>query len=278
MKEKLPFGAMLRAVRDTAPLVHTITNFVTVNDCANIILAAGGAPTMAHDAREAAEITEGCRSLVLNLGTVGSLDAMLAAGRRANDLEHPVVLDPVAAGASGFRRRVSARLLDELHFAVIRGNATEVKYLARGGVAAARGVDAAQCDLATEASLSAMADMARGLAARTGAVVVISGPIDVVADAGRAGFIRNGCATMSRITGSGCMLTALIGAFCGANPDHPFVAAAAAVGAIGLCGELAETRRLKNGTGTATFRADLIDAVSNLTPEQLEGGIRFELE
>lgn len=278
MGAQLPFGDLLRAVAETAPLVHVITNFVTVNDCANIILAAGGAPTMARHLREAAEITEGCRSLVLNLGAVGDLGAMVSAGRRANALGHPVVLDPVAAGASALRREASAALLESLRFAVIRGNATEIKYLARGGTAAARGVDAAQGDLATEESLPAMARMARELAVRTGAVVVVSGPIDVVADAGRAGFVRNGCATMSRITGSGCMLSALTGAFCGANRGQPFEAAAAAAGAMGLCGQLAEARRLHNGTGTATFRADLIDAVSNLTPEQLEGGIRFELE
>lgn len=270
------FADCLEAVRQKAPLVQAITNFVTVNDCANIILAAGASPTMAHDIREAAEIAAGAQALVLNMGAVEDAEAMVAAGLAAGRAGRPIVLDPVAAGASALRREISARLLKELRLTVIRGNISEIRYLALGAAASAKGVDAAAADLVCEETLAQAADMAKALAARSGAIIVISGEIDIVANPERAWIIRGGSPTMARITGSGCMLTALIGAFCGANPERPFEAAAAAVAAMNAAGELAEKRRQSLGTGTATFRNDLIDAVSRLTAEQLIGGIRLE--
>ena len=270
------FADCLEAVRQKAPLVQAITNFVTVNDCANIILAAGASPTMAHDIREAAENAAGAQALVLNMGAVEDAEAMVAAGLAAGRAGRPIVLDPVAAGASALRREISARLLKELRLTVIRGNISEIRYLALGAAASDKGVDAAAADLVCEETLAQAAGMARALAARSGAVIVISGEIDSVANPERAWIIRGGSPTMARITGSGCMLTALIGAFCGANPERPFEAAAAAVSAMNAAGELAEKRRQSLGTGTATFRNDLIDAVSRLTAEQLIGGIRLE--
>lgn len=270
------FADCLEAVRQKAPLVQAITNFVTVNDCANIILAAGASPTMAHDIREAAEIAAGAQALVLNMGAVEDAEAMVAAGLAAGRAGRPIVLDPVAAGASALRREISARLLKELRLTVIRGNISEIRYLALGAAASAKGVDAAAADLVCEETLAQAADMAKALASRSGAVIVISGEIDIVANPERAWIIRGGSPTMARITGSGCMLTALIGAFCGANPERPFEAAAAAVSAMNAAGELAEKRRQSLGTGTATFRNDLIDAVGRLTAEQLIGGIRLE--
>lgn len=139
------------------------------------------------------------------------------------------------------------------------------------------GVDVAAVDAVTEDNLPQAVALARSLARRTGGAVAISGPIDVIADGERAALLRNGCATMSRITGSGCMVTTLAGAFCGALPSEPFRAACAALAAMGVCGEIAEARRLQNGTGNATFRTDLIDAVFNLTEEQLTKGVRYEV-
>ena len=123
----MEFAAALRRVRDTAPLVQCITNFVTVNDCANIILAAGGSPSMADDIREAAESAAGADALVCNLGAIGKVDSMISAGQSANRAGHPVVLDPVAAGGTALRRQESARLLKHVHFAAIRGNASEIR-------------------------------------------------------------------------------------------------------------------------------------------------------
>ncbi len=274
--ELLDFAARLRSVRERAPLVQCITNFVTVNDCANIILAAGGSPTMSHDAREVEESVAGVQALVCNLGAIGDLEAMLLAGKRANALGIPVVLDPVAAGVTSLRREASGRLLSEVRFAVIRGNASEIRALAlgRGG---GSGVDVAAGDAVTENTLPAAAELTRALAQRTGAVVALSGAVDVLSNGETVLLLRNGVPTMARITGSGCMLTALTGAFCGASPEDIFGAAAAAMAALGVAGEAAEARRLQNGTGNATFRNDLIDAVFNLTETQLTQGVRYEI-
>ena len=272
----MDFGKELRLVRERAPLVQCITNFVTVNDCANIILAAGGSPSMADDVREAAEAVRGSAALVCNLGAIAAVDAMVSAGKEANELGKPVVLDPVAAGNTALRRQESARLLAGVKFAAIRGNASEIRALARGELTGS-GVDVSGEDAVSDATLPRTVETARLLAKQTGAVVAVSGPIDVVTDGEQTILLRNGCATMARITGSGCMLTSMLGAFCGADPGHPFEAACAAIAAMGVAGDLAEERRLQNGTGNATFRTDLIDAVFNLTEEQLNGRVRYEV-
>ena len=274
--ERADFAACLQAVREKAPLVQCITNMVTVNDCANVLLAAGASATMAHHPLEVAEAVAGVQALVLNLGAVGDREAMYIAGREANRLGVPVVFDPVAAGFTGLRRETARKLLEEIRFAVIRGNASEILALAEdreGG----SGVDVAAADTVTESGLPRAAELAQTLSCRTGAVVVLSGAVDVVADGRQALFLRNGSPTMARITGSGCMLSALTGAFCGACPDKPFEAAAAAAASIALAGERAEELRLQKGTGNATFRIDLIDSVFNLTEEQLTQGVRYEI-
>ena len=272
----MEFGKQLSLVRERTPLVQCITNFVTVNDCANIVLAAGGSPSMADDVREAAEAVQGAAALVCNLGAIAAVDAMVSAGKAANALGKPVVLDPVAAGNTALRRQESARLLEGVKFAAIRGNASEIRALARGELTGS-GVDVSGEDAVTDATLPRTVETARLLAKQTGAVVAVSGPIDVVTDGGQTILLRNGCATMARITGSGCMLTSMLGAFCGADPAHPFEATCAAIAAMGVAGDLAEERRLQNGTGNATFRTDLIDAVFNLTEEQLNGRVRYEV-
>ena len=272
----MDFGKQLSLVRERAPLVQCITNFVTVNDCANIILAAGGSRAVADDVRGAAEAGRGSAALVCNRGAIAAVDAMVSAGKTANELGKPVVLDPVAAGNTALRRQESGRLLAGVKFAAIRGNASEIRALARGELTGS-GVDVSGEDAVTDATLPCTVETARLLAKQTGAVVAVSGPIDVVTDGGQTILLRNGCATMARITGSGCMLTSLLGAFCGADPGHPFEAACAAIAAMGVAGDLAEERRLRNGTGNATFRTDLIDAVFNLTEEQLNGRVRYEV-
>ena len=274
--ERADFAACLQAVREKAPLVQCITNMVTVNDCANVLLAAGASATMAHHPLEVAEAVAGVHALVLNLGAVGDRVAMRIAGREANRLGVPVVFDPVAAGFTGLRRETARKLLEEIRFAVIRGNASEILALAEdreGG----SGVDVAAADTVTESGLPRAAELAQTLSRRTGAVVVLSGAVDVVADGRQALFLRNGSPTMARITGSGCMLSALTGAFCGACPDKPFEAAAAAAASIALAGERAEELRLQKGSGNATFRIDLIDSVFNLTVERLIQGVRYEI-
>lgn len=273
----MDFAASLARVRERAPLVQCITNFVTVNDCANIILAAGGSPSMAGDVREAAEAVCGAQALVCNMGAIEMVDSMVSAGKKANELGKPVILDPVAVGGTQLRREAAGRLLDEVHFTVIRGNASEIRYLAERRATVGSGVDVMAVDVVTRDNLSAVAKMVRELAARTGSVIALSGVLDVVSDGKNVVVLENGCATMSRITGSGCMLTSLIGAFCGADPEHGFAAACAAMAAMGVCGEMAERLRLERGSGNASFRTDLIDAIFSLTEKQLLEGAHYEI-
>lgn len=269
------FEEVLTAVQIKKPLVQCITNFVTVNDCANIILASGGSPTMASHLREAEEAVAGVQALVCNLGAIEKVDAMILAGKEANRLGKPVVLDPVGAGGTKLRRDAAKRLLEEVQFAVIRGNASEIRYLA-GQQSTGSGVDVSSLDEITKENLSASVSRAEELAGKLHTVIAISGKIDVISDGKRSCILRNGCATMARITGSGCMLTSLIGAFCGAW-DDTFLAACAAMAVMGISGEIAEEKRLRNGTGNATFRNDLIDAVFNMTEEKMKEGVSYEL-
>lgn len=267
---------VLEQVRTKAPLIQCITNFVTVNDCANILLAAGASPTMAQDIREVEEAVADADGLVCNLGAIDFVDSMILAGKRANELDIPVVLDPVAAGGTMIRRESSARLLKEVHFTAIRGNASEVRALA-GQMSRGSGVDVDAWDTITTENLPQSVELIGSLAKRTGAVIAVSGAMDIISDGMQTILLHNGCPTMARITGSGCMLTTLIGGFCAAAPEHPFEATCAAMAAMGICGEIAEEKRLRNKTGNATFRTELIDAVFNLTEQELKERIRYEV-
>ena len=262
------FAEQFANVRTKSPLIHNITNYVTVNDCANMVLACGASPIMADDAAEVEDITTICGGLNINIGTLNSrtIESMLKAGKKANALGHPVVLDPVGAGASALRTETAYRLLDEVRFTVIRGNISEVKTLA-SGAGTTKGVDADVADRVTEENLDGAVAFAKAFAAKTGAVV---------ADGAKAYCIRNGHPMMSAITGTGCQLSALTAAFITANPGQPLEAAAAAVCAMGLAGEIAHAR-LTPLDGNATYRNYIIDAIYNMTPAQLEEGAKYEV-
>jgi hydroxyethylthiazole kinase len=271
------FKEMLENVRRTRPLIHNITNYVTVNDCANILLACGGSPIMSDDSREVEEITSICGGLNLNIGTLNAhtIPSMLLAGKRACQLGHPVVLDPVGAGASELRTETAWRLMREVRCTVIRGNISEIKTLALG-TGTTKGVDADLEDAVTDATLDTAVEFAKGLAGRTGAVIAMTGAIDVVADGDRAFCIRNGHPMMSTVTGTGCQLSAMTAAYVTANPENPLEAAAAAVCAMGLCGETAYAR-MTELDGNAAYRNYILDAVYRLTGEKLEDGASYEV-
>ncbi len=263
-------------VRNKNPLVHCITNYVTVNDCANALLAIGASPVMADDLSEAEEIAEISDALVINIGTLNerTIRSMIAAGKRASALGRPVLLDPVGAGASRLRTETAAALMAAIDFTVIRGNASEIMTLA-AGTGRCRGVDAIEGD--TDASaFESLAESARGLAARTGAVVAVTGAVDLVTDGKRTLLVSNGHPLMARITGSGCMLSAITGGFCGAAPDRPLAAVAAAIAAMGFAGEQAAAVCSEEGTGTGSFRMHLIDRLSLLGGKALSGGMKIE--
>lgn len=269
-------GECARRVRETVPLVHCITNYVTVNDCANALLACGGSPIMSDEPEDVRDITGICGGLVLNIGTLSrrSLEGMAAAGARATELGHPIVLDPVGAGASAMRTEAAASILDTMGVTVVRGNMSEIKAVA-GAASATRGVDVDPADAVTNETLASSCAFARSLAEKLGCVVAITGAIDIVADAHRSVAVRNGVALMGKITGAGCMLSAVSGAYVAANPDDALMAEVAAIAGEGLAGEVAASRM---GTldGNGSFRAYLLDALYNMGAEELVRGARVE--
>ena len=273
----IDFETILGNVRGKTPLVHNITNYVTVNDCANILLACGGSPIMSDDAEDVEDITSICGGLNINIGTLNknTIPSMFLAGKRANAAGHPVLLDPVGAGASQLRTQTAAQLIDQVKFAVIRGNISEIKALAQGS-SSTKGVDADEADQVSAANIDSVISFAKAFSSRTGAVVAITGATDIITDGTRVCCISNGHPMMSKITGSGCMLSAMTTAFVVANPGQVFEAVCTAVIAMGLCGELAYDR-LSVLDGNSTFRNYLIDAVYRLIPRQLKEGAKYEM-
>lgn len=271
------FEKVLENVSIKTPLVHSITNYVTVNDCANIILACGGSPIMADDINEVEEITSICSSLVINIGTLNerTIESMIKAGKKANDLGHPVILDPVGAGASKLRTETVFELIKKIRFSVIRGNISEIMTVYKGS-GTTKGVDADINDVVNDNNLDEVVSIAKELSKKTGAVIAITGAIDIVTNGKKSYIIRNGHPMMSRITGTGCMLTTVIGSFCGANYDDILDATAAATSAMGLCGELALDSMKAIVGGTSSFKAFLIDYMSKMNIDILNGGIKIE--
>ena len=260
-------ATLLEEIRATRPLVHQITNYVSVNDCANVVLAIGGAPVMADEAEEVAEMVALASVLVLNIGTLNRriIDTMLLAGRRANELGKPIILDPVGAGATRLRTDTALLLLRELKLAVIRGNLSEVSALV-GEVGTTRGVDASGVEANS-------AEVARRLAQISGAVVAVTGATDVIAAEEQLLKVANGHPMLTRITGTGCMATALVGAFCGVTDDYA-LGAAAGLTCLGLAGERAAAAH----SGIGSFRDALLDAISQLSAADIRDGARVHAE
>ena len=263
--------------REKALVVHNISNIVTANDCANITLACGGSPTMAQHPDEVEEITSVCGGFVINMGNIeeGLVQAMLRAGKKNNEIGHPVVLDPVGAGAAKKRNDVLFELLDNVKFSVIRGNISEIKFIATGN-SAAKGVDADVADKVTDDTLDEAILFVKKFAAQSKAIIAVTGAIDLVSDGTRCYVIRNGRPEMGQITGTGCQLSGLMTAFVAANPSNQLDAAAAAVCAMGLAGEIGYSH-MKDGDGNSTYRNRIIDAIYNMDGESLEKGAKYEV-
>jgi hydroxyethylthiazole kinase len=276
-EEEDMLGKCIDNVRKNVPLVHNITNYVTVNDVANVLLACGGSPIMSDEPADVEDITSICGGLNINIGTLNksSIEAMHKAGKKAQELGHVLLLDPVGAGASALRTDTAVSLMDELRFTAIRGNISEIKTLASGS-GTTKGVDADVADAVTEDTLDSSAAFAKKLAAKTGAVIAVTGAIDLVADADRCFVIRNGRPEMGRITGTGCQLSGMMTAFLAANPDAKLEAAAAAVCAMGLAGEIGWSR-MQEGDGNSTYRNRIIDAIYNMDAKTLEEGAKYEI-
>lgn len=271
------FGNCLENVRKTTPLVHNITNYVTVNDVANALLACGGSPIMSDEPDDVKDITSICCGLNINIGTLNkrSIEAMFIAGERSKQLGHIVLLDPVGAGASVLRTETALKIVDKIKPDVIRGNISEIKSLALG-CGTTKGVDADSLDFVSEENLDKTVEFVRGFAAKTGAVIAVTGAIDLVADGEKCYVIRNGRPEMSRITGTGCQLSGIATAYAAANPDNVCEAVAAAVCLMGISGEIGVANML-SGEGNSSLRNRIIDAICNIDAQTLNRGAKYEV-
>lgn len=250
-------------IRQQRPLLHHITNFVVMNDTANVTLHIGGLPVMAHAREEVAEMVAAAGALVLNPGTLTPdwVESMLVAGKRANELGIPIVLDPVGAGATTLRTESNRRLLEALKIAVVRGNSGEIGALTgMGGVV--KGVE-------TVVEVDNPVEVARTLARRYGTTVAVTGPRDIVTDGERVFGVDNGHPMLKTITGTGCAATTMIAAFVAVERDVVLAATAALV-CFGLASELAASR----AAGPASFKVALFDAIYHLSREQILAGAK----
>jgi hydroxyethylthiazole kinase len=258
-------GATLTRLREQKPLVHQITNYVVMNETANATLALGALPVMAHAREEVEEMVGLASALVINIGTLSPLwvEAMVAAGRAANERGIPVVVDPVGAGATRYRTETAKRLLTEVDVTVLRGNPGEIGTLV-GADAEVRGVESISVG-------GRPADLAREAARKLGLVASVTGPVDHVSDGETVLAVQNGHQLLAAVSGTGCMSTALTGCFLAAKADEPLEAAAEALAAFGVAGEDAAVV----ASGPGSFHAALYDALYNLDPAVLETRARI---
>ncbi|MFO7800854.1 MAG: hydroxyethylthiazole kinase [Desulfovermiculus sp.] len=259
-------GDALTQVREQGPLVHNITNYVVMNFTANALLALGASPVMAHAEEEVEEMISLSAALVLNIGTLSRewIESMLRAGKKAAEINIPVVLDPVGAGATRLRTQTARRIIDQTRVSLIRGNASEIISLG-GDSARTKGVDSSH-------AVQEAARTAQTLARELEACVAITGATDLVTDGRHTIGVENGHSMMGRITGTGCVASALCAAFLAVDPD-PVRAAASALALFGLAGEQAGD--VANGPGS--FQTVLLDALYRITPDELVAGGKFEV-
>lgn len=264
----------LENIQEKNPLTHCITNSVTINDCANAVLAIGGSPFMAEDAEELEEVVTIADALVINIGKLSKdqVEAMKISAKKANETNTPIVLDPVGVGVTELRNRVTLDLIENYNMTAIRGNISEIKAIAKlVGVIdennAAKGVDVNVDDIITEENLADNGNIIKELANKLNATILASGPIDILSDGETTVAIDNGDDMMPLITGSGCMLSSIVGSCVGGS--KPLEGSLVAILAMNLAGEKARAKVDEKDEGTGSFRAYLIDYLYKTNAESL---------
>ena len=247
---------LLIRIKEYRPLIHHITNYVTMNDCANAVLAIGGSPIMAKDPSEVEEVAAMSRALVLNMGTPdnNNFRSMLLAGKKAKEMNIPVIFDPVGAGTTSFRREICCKLLSDIKPDVIRGNISEIMYLA--------GKDRYSCGVDSNWDIDNAVGIVQGLAKGLNCVVAATGREDLVSDGSTAYIINNGHEMLSKITGAGCMTSSIVGTFCSMTEDY-LTGAVGGVMVMGISGQLANACLMPN-EGIGMFKVRLFDSMYNL--------------
>jgi hydroxyethylthiazole kinase len=264
----------LKSIKEKNALTHCITNSVTINDCANAVLAIGGSPFMAEDAEELEEVVTIADVLVINIGKLSKsqIESMKISAKTANETNTPIILDPVGVGVTELRNRTTMDLIENYDIAAIRGNISEIKAIAKlSGVLdesnTAKGVDVNADDIITEENLKANGDLICELADKLDTVILASGPLDILSDGKTTVVIDNGDDMMPLITGSGCMLSSIVGSCIGGS--NPFEGSLIAILAMNIAGEKARAKVDANGEGTGSFRAYLIDYLYRTDSETL---------
>ncbi len=255
----------LAAVRDKKPLIHNITNYVVMNYTANALLAMGASPVMAHAQNEVEDMASFAGALVINIGTLEDdwITSMMKAGKKASELNTPIILDPVGSGATALRTNAAKTIIEETRLSVIRGNASEILSL-RHADSKTKGVDSIH-------SVDEAAQTATVLARELNTALAITGPVDLITDGERVVRVSNGHPLMGYVTGTGCTATTTIGAFLAVD-DDPVSATATALAFFGLAGEVAGQKAQAPGS----FMIGMLDALYSITPEQLEAGSKIE--
>ena len=271
------FKDALKNVKETVPLTFCITNFVTVTDCANAALAIGGSPIMSNGAEEGGEIVNIANALVINIGTLSKSqnELMRNSANKAKEIGKPIIFDPVGAGVSALRNDMTKEIVENYPLALVRGNMSEIKAITQlinlnlneNNDAAGKGVDVAESDIISKDTLESNAIIVKQLATELNAVVIASGPIDIISDGNLTFGLENGDEMMPLITGSGCMLTTIIGSYVGAN--DALIGGITACALMAIAGENAAEYVRANDLGTGSFRTLLIDNLYKLDAEEL---------
>ena len=267
---------MLRNVRNKRPVIHNITNYVTVNDVANAELAIGASPIMSDDINEAQDIVKICSGININIGTLNerTVKTMVEAGTYANKLDKAILLDPVGMGASKYRMDVTKHLVNHIDFDVIKGNASEIKAMMQGTMSD-RGVDVGFGDAVNKDNMKQVAAEMNKLAKDRKCIVAMTGEIDLIANGLDCFAVYNGHAEMSQITGTGCLVAGITTAFIAATPEHMFSATIAAITSMGVAGEIAYTHK-QSWEGNSSYRNHIIDALYHLSASDLVEKARIE--
>ena len=272
------FENALKNVKEISPLTFCITNFVTVTDCANAALAIGASPIMSNGAEEGGEIVNIANALIINIGTLSKSqnELMRNSANQAKEINKPIIFDPVGAGVSDLRNDMTKEIVENYPLALVRGNMSEIKAitqlinldLSEKNDAAGKGVDVAESDIISKDTLESNALIVKQLAKELNTVVIASGPIDIISDGELTFGLENGDAMMPLITGSGCMLTTIIGSYVGAN--DPLIGGITACTLMAVAGENAAEYVREKDLGTASFRTFLIDNLYKLNAEELK--------
>ncbi len=274
IKQELSVGKLLQIKQNVKlgkPLIHYITNPISINDCANMVLAVGAKPIMAEHPLEVSEITTVSKALAVNLGNITDvrMESMMISGRTAFKRKIPQVIDLVGVGCSKLRLDYAKRFISECHPSVIKGNTSEIKAIC-GVKSSAKGIDVGVSDIITEQNFAENMEILKELSLQTGSVITVTGVVDIITDGTYTFLITNGCEMLSMVTGTGCMLTALIASYI--SYGNILEGTVLATALMGICGELSE-----NVKGTASFKTELIDNIFSISDDVVMKKIKYKL-